>query len=90
MEKVNFQNIDIGLCVICGNPTIVGRITDSEECHEKFVKFCEEEFGDVKKVVDGTTDITYKVSTRDIIEKGLKWEDLVNYPLWNEGDIKNG
>lgn len=25
MEKANFQNIDRGLCVICGNSTIEGR-----------------------------------------------------------------
>jgi len=61
-----------------------GRLTCSAECHEKFVKELEEEFGDVKKVIDQTTGIAYRVPTRDVIERGLTWQDLPKYPQWND------
>lgn len=61
-----------------------GNITCSPICHEKFVMACEDEFGPYKKVIDQTTDTAYKIPTRDIIEKGLTWEDLVKYPLWDD------
>lgn len=62
----------------------VGRITCSESCHKDFVIACEEKFGKVKKIIDETTDIAYKVPTRDIIEKGVAWQDLPKYPLWDD------
>lgn len=70
----------------CCNADIkfLGRITCSKECHEKFVKSIEREFGEVKKVIDDTTGIVYRVPTRDIIEKGLTWNDLYRYPQWND------
>lgn len=62
----------------------VGRMTCSEECHEKFVDRLEKEFGDVKKVIDQTIGIAYKVPTRDIVENGLTWQDLPKYPQWDD------
>lgn len=74
-----------GLCVICNNHVYPpGNVTCSSKCHEEFVKLCGEKFGVFKKVIDETTNITYKVPTRDIIEKGLKWEELAKYPVWRE------
>jgi hypothetical protein len=83
---VNFENTDKNLCVICDKP-ITGRMTCGYNCHEKFVQFCEMQFGASKKVIDLMTGISYNVPTRDIIEKGLKWEDLCDYPRWEENDI---
>lgn len=87
MVTVNFENIDKNLCIICDKPTITGKMTCSVNCHEKFVEFCEGQYGISKKVIDQTTGISYKVPTRDIIEKGLKWKDLLNYPRWEENDV---
>lgn len=82
MITVNFVNVDKNLCIICDKPTITNKMTCSDDCHEMFVEFCEEQYGITKKVIDQTTGISYKVPTRDIIEKGLKWEDLPKYPRW--------
>lgn len=62
----------------------LGRITCSEECHEDFITACEYKFGKVKTITDTTTNMTYEVPTRDIIEKGIKWEDLPTYPLYSD------
>ena len=84
---VNFENADKNLCVICDTPTITGKMTCSDLCHEKFIEFCEGQYGISKKVVDQTTGISYKVPTKDIVEKGLKWKDLAKYPRWEENEI---
>jgi len=42
-------------------------------------------FGEFKKVVRMRTGVAYKVPTRDILEKGLREQDLDRYPLWDEG-----
>lgn len=84
MITVNFENANKNLCVVCNRHTVTGKMTCSVLCHEKFVEFCEREYGISKKVEDQTTGITYKVPTRDIIEKGLKWEYLPKYPRWEE------
>ncbi len=87
MNEPIFANADKGLCIVCGMPTtITGRMTCTLSCHQSFVKFCEEKFGKVKKVIDETTGIQYKVPTSDIIERGLAWEDLPKYPVWNDKD----
>lgn len=82
MVTINFENADKNLCVICDKSTIAGKMTCSDTCHEKFIEFCEEQYGVSKKVVDQTTGMAYKVPTRDIVEKGLKWEALTKYPRW--------
>jgi CRISPR/Cas system-associated protein Cas10 (large subunit of type III CRISPR-Cas system) len=87
MIVVNFENANKNRCVICDKPTITGKMTCCEYCHEKFVEFCEGQYGISKKVVDQTTGISYKVPTKDIIEKGLKWEDLTKYPLWEKNEV---
>ncbi len=72
---------DLGKCSICGAPSGVKyRLTCSDVCHEEFILRLEKRFGVYKKVVDLETGKTHKVPTRDIIEKGLKQEDLKNYP----------
>lgn len=65
----------------------IGRLTCSEKCHEEFVKRLEKEFGAAKKVVDQVTGTVYKIPTRDLIEKGLTWENLHRYPVWNDVHI---
>jgi len=80
--------IPVSRCVICGRwyiPNSEARLlTCSEECHKKLIDKLVEEFGEFKKVVDVKTGIAYKVPTRDILEKGLKYEDLKKYPRWSE------
>ncbi len=59
------------------------RITCSEKCHKLFVRALTSQFGEFKRVVDQTTEKSYRVPTKDIIEKGLKWRDLARYPEWD-------
>lgn len=82
MNDPVFDNSYKGLCIMCELPVAAGRKTCSENCHDEFVKFLEKKFGATKKVVDITTGIAYNVTTRDIIERGLTWEDLKKYPAW--------
>lgn len=84
MNQAIFENTSKGLCVMCGEPVIKSRMTCSQKCHDEFVKFGDKRFGVTKKVVDSTTGMTYEVPTRDIIEKGLAWEDLAKYPIWKD------
>lgn len=72
-------------CFICGKLYEEGRETTcSDACHEKLVNCLIAEFGEFKKVMDVTTGIAYRVPTKDIIEKGLRWYDLNQYPRWEE------
>lgn len=72
-------------CIICGKPFSQGRLrTCSDECHQRFIDIMVVMFGRFKKVVDSETGKTYRVPTREILEKGLKHEDLVKYPEWKE------
>ena len=73
-------------CVVCEArvPDCRGNhITCSEGCHKVFVRNIELEFGDYKKVVDVTTGLVYKVPTRHIVEKGLRFSELKDFPLWD-------
>ncbi len=63
---------------------ILSRVTCSYDCHEKLVKHIENEFGESKKVIDQESGISYRVPTRDIIEKGLTQKDLSKYPIWSD------
>lgn len=60
------------------------KTTCSEECHHQLVNNIELQFGKFKKVVDMTTNIEYRVPTKDIIEKGLNQDQLTIYPKWSE------
>jgi len=75
----------VRVCVVCGRPYVYGRtLTCSEECHKRLVEKLVREFGEYKKIVDAETGVAYRVPTRDIIERGLRYEDLTKYPLWEE------
>jgi len=70
-------------CLICLKTYEVGReLTCSDGCHEELVRQLIASFGEFKKVVRQSTGVAYKVPTRDIIERGLKEEELDQYPLW--------
>jgi len=78
-------------CVVCGKPYLPGRLyTCSDECHKKLIDQLVKEFGEYKKVVDAETGKTYKVPTRDILEHGLSYEDLWQYPEWKENEDGKG
>ncbi|KKK76976.1 hypothetical protein LCGC14_2858230 [marine sediment metagenome] len=74
------------VCAICGVPIPESRLTCSDDCHEKAVDIIEGQFGVYKKVVDAVSGNIYRVPVRDIIELGLKQQDLKNYPAWVEVD----
>lgn len=67
-------------CWICGSPCLTGKVTCSDTCHEILINWLEHVFGVYKQVVDIETGKHYKVPVRDIVERGLKHCDLVNYP----------
>lgn len=72
-------------CIICQKVYEQGReMTCSEACHEELVRRLIAEFGEFKKVVRSSTGIAYKVPMRDIIEPGVKEEELDRYPIWGE------
>jgi hypothetical protein len=74
-------------CFVCGTLYDQGReMTCSEECHKELVNRLIAGGGEFKKVVRLTTGAAYKVPTRDIIEKGLREQDLDRYPRWEEKD----
>jgi len=62
----------------------VREMTYSDRCHEELVEALIAEFGEFKQVVRLSTGKAYRVPTRDIIERGLKEQELDNYPLWDE------
>ena len=71
-------------CWICGAQSPVSRVTCSDECHEKLVDKLEREFGIYKRVMDIETGKAHRVPTRDIVEKGLRHQDLKKYPEWRD------
>lgn len=78
-------NLGLRICVVC-NVSYLGEgveLTCSQACHEKLVKRHENTFGKFKKVVRLSTGVAYKIPARDIIEKGIKEQDLDKYPLWD-------
>jgi len=82
--------IPLRVCVICGKAYIIGRLfTCSDECHKKLIEALVKKFGEYKKVVDAETGKAYKVPVRDILEKGLRYKDLISYPLWEDSGGEN-
>jgi len=70
-------------CPVCDATYDQGReMTCSAQCHEELVKRLIVEFGEFKKVVRQSTGVAYKVPTKDIIESGLKEQELDLYPRW--------
>jgi len=59
-------------------------MTCSEACHEELVRRWIAQFGEFKKVIRESTGIAYRVPTRDIIEPGIKEQELDRYPIWEE------
>lgn len=73
------------ICIICQGVYKGGReLTCSENCHEIFIERLIAQFGEYKKVVRMSTGIAYRVPTRDIIERGIREEELDQYPQWEE------
>jgi len=78
-------------CVICHQIYDGGRgLTCSVECHQELVRRLIADCGEFKKVIRLSTGVAYKVPTRDIIEKGLREEELDRYPIWSEAEKWNG
>jgi len=68
-------------CVICGTLYFGGRqFTCSDACHEELVSRIIAKYGEFKIVARMSTGEAFKVPTRDIIEKGVREQDLDVYP----------
>ncbi len=72
--------VDSENCWICGATCVEYLVTCSDECHEELVHRLELKFGIYKKVVDLETMKIHKVPLREIIETGLRQQDLKHYP----------
>ena len=58
---------------------------EDNKCNRKeMVRHLITESGEFKKVVRASTGVAYKVPTRDIIEKGIRAQDLDQYPKWED------
>lgn len=65
---------------MCSAPAV--QLTCSKRCHELFIIECIQKYGLFKKITDSTTNISYKIPTRIIIEEGINQKDLHYYPVW--------
>ena len=77
------------VCPFCGvtYSTDIYRMTCGKpECHEALVQKMIAQFGEFKKITRMTTGQTFKVPIRDIIERGVREQELDRYPLWEEDD----
>ena len=71
------------MCPYLVKATIHGGESAEVECNrEGLVRHLIDTFGEFKKVVRMTTGEAFKVPTRDIIEKGIREQDLDQYPIW--------
>lgn len=59
------------------------KLTCSDTCHQKMIHHILQKFGPYKKITDSHTGLTYRVPTKQILEKGIAQEDLRNFPLWD-------
>jgi len=74
-------------CFICDKIYQPGReMTCSDQCHQELIRQLIAEFGQFQKLVRASTGLAYKVATRDIIEQGVREQDLDQYPLWEQTD----
>jgi len=77
--------IFLSRCLVCGKPYKPGRLyTCSEACHQRFIDALVKQFGEFKRVVDERTGKAYRVPTRYILEHGLKYDELPNFPEWKD------
>jgi len=72
-------------CPYLVKATVHGGESAEVECNrEELVKHLIDQFGEFKKVVRMATGEAFKVPTRDIIEKGIREQDLDQYPKWED------
>ena len=72
-------------CVVCGVSYSDGReLTCSDNCHRELSNRFVSIYGDFKKVIRASTGEAFKVPTRDIIERGIREQELDKYPRWEE------
>lgn len=72
-------------CVVCDTlfePQVEGQQTCSPHCHDEFIRYYTWRFGPYKKIVRLSTGEAFKVPVVDIIERGIKEQDLDKYPKW--------
>ncbi len=72
-------------CIVCDRFYTGGREAScSEPCHAELINRLVAQFGEFKKVVRSSTGEAFKVPTRDILEKGIREQDLDQYPKWEQ------
>jgi len=59
-------------------------VYDPDVSREELIQKLIARFGEFKKVVRMRTGVAYKVPTREILEHGLREQDLDRYPLWED------
>jgi len=72
-------------CPYLVKATVHGAESAEVECNrEELVRHLIEQFGEFKKILRMTTGEAFKVPTRDIIEKGIREQELDQYPRWED------
>jgi len=72
-------------CFICKKWYQPGReMTCSDGCHEALLAKMVAEFGEFKRVISKRTGKSYRVPTRDILDPGIREQNLAQYPIWQE------
>jgi protein-arginine kinase activator protein McsA len=78
-------------CVVCSaeyNGQFKFGLTCCQECHDRFLNYMVFRYGEFKRVIRQSTGEAFKVPVRDIIEHGIKEQDLDRYPKWEQADTK--
>jgi hypothetical protein len=86
-SKDGFTIIDTVSDCCNADVELISQTTCSMVCHDKFIIEMQEQFGVEKIIQDMETGKKHKVPVKDIVEKGLKHEDLIKYPQIDEAVI---
>ena len=78
----NFLLVDVTSQCCGADVDMLKSITCCAACHEAFVGEMEREFGTHKKIVRMRTGEEFRVPVRDMIEVGVREEELDKYPRW--------
>ena len=73
------------ICLICQKRYRQGReATCSDECHAELCRRIVDRHGEFRQVTCMSTGVSYRVPTMEILEKGIRGEELDRYPPWEE------
>ena len=72
--------VDVKSACCHADVDVLQQVTCSDTCHEIYVLELMRRFGATKRIIDAASGKAYLVPTRTLIEKGIRHEDLHNFP----------